>query len=62
MTRNALGAFKRGEVGEGSVGCGTIPEIIQSSWKAAVTSAYRGGSEDGPATDRGRARIRATLI
>ena len=43
------------------MGCGTIPETMQSSWKTAVISTRSGGRFD--AEDlRGRVRTRATLI
>lgn len=52
------------QVAEMGVGCGTIPEIIQSSWKTAVISTRSGGrlAEDDEVVVRGRARTRATLM
>lgn len=46
------------------VGWGTMPAIMQSSWKTAVISTTKGGrfAEDEEVVVRGRSRIRATLI
>ena len=51
-----------GVEGDGCMGFGTIPAIMQSSWKTAVISTRSGGRFGAEDALRGRARTRATLI